>query len=175
MDYMKHKIILIIFSLFLLALLAGCSSNVEQQVLAKPLFPERHGWDLKKISIAGDGTTLNFKRVNCVWVVGDDNEPSDESRVTTLAEKLVSIAPQELPSLGPDRYRDFKVGDDSFSRKVILTFKDNNSYTLLIGTPGITKPVYLRLADRKELYSIDEPSFKQINMDLDSWLTPKEG
>lgn len=172
---MKHKNMLTTFILSVFALIVGCSSNIEQQIAAKSLFPNRHGWDLKQVSISDADNILNFKRVDCVWVVGNDNKPSDEPRVTALVDKLVSLTPQELPELGPDRYRDFKVGDDSFSRKVVMTFKDNSSYTMLIGTPAITKPVYIRLAEKKHVYRVDDPVLRQINLDSDSWRAPKEG
>ena len=173
---MKRKNIVHTFvTLFLVTLLAGCSSSAGQQTAAMPLFPERHGWDLKQVSISDADTTLDFKRVDCVWVVGDENRPSDEPRVTSLADKLVSLTPEGIPAIGPDRYRDFKVGDDRFTRKVVLTFKDNSSFTLLIGTPAITKPAYLRLAGKDLVYKVDEPLLRQINLDTGSWLAPEEG
>jgi hypothetical protein len=163
-------IILFVFTLF-----AGCSSPADQEITAKPLFPERHGWDLKQISISDADTTLDFKRVNCVWVVGKDNKQSDESRVTALADKLVTLTPKGVLAIERDRYRDFKVGDDSFSRRVVLTFKDSSSYTLLIGSPAITKPAYVRLADTDQVYKVEEPLFRQISLDAGSWLAPEEG
>jgi hypothetical protein len=172
---MKHKIICSAFILFVFTIFGGCSSTIEQRTVAKPLFPERHGWDLKQVSISDADITLDFKRVDCVWVVGNDMKPSDESRVTALAEKLVTLTPHDFSVIKPDRYRDFKVEDKNFSRKVVLTFKDNSSYTLLIGTPAITKPAYVRLANKKQVYRIDEPLLKQINLDSDSWLAAKEG
>ena len=171
---MEYKRSLITLMLLMFTILVGCSSNIEQKVVVSPLFPERHGWDLKQVTISGDDTTLNFKRVDCVWVVGNDNKPSDEPRVTALVDKLVSLAPQGLPAIGPDRFADFKVGEENFSRKVTLTFKDSSSFTLLIGTPGITKPVYVRLADKERIYWTDEPLLKQINLDSSSWLAPKD-
>jgi hypothetical protein len=172
---MKRKNIVHTFvTLFLVTLLAGCSSSADQQTAAMPLFPERHGWDLKQVSISDADTTLDFKRVDCVWVVGDENRQSDESRVTALADKLVTITPQGLAAIKPDRYNGFKVGDDSFTRKVVLTFKDNRSYTLLIGTPAITKPAYVRLADTNQVYRVEDPLIRQINLDAGSWLAPVE-
>jgi hypothetical protein len=85
------------------------------------------------------------------------------------------MSPTGLATQKSDRFRDFKVGDASFSRKVILTFKDNSSFTLLIGSPAVTKPAYVRLADRNEVYMVDEPLLKQINLDINSWLAPEEG
>ena len=176
MDDMKlNKIIYTTFILFILMVPGGCSSTTDQQVAAIQLFPGQHGWDLKQVSISNADTTLDFRRINCVWVIGNDNKPSDEPRVTALAEKLVAMAPQGLAAIKPDRYNDFKVGDESFTRKVVLTFKDKSSYTLLIGTPAITKPAYVRLAGNNEVYKVDSPLFKQINMDIGSWLAPEEG
>jgi hypothetical protein len=173
---MKHKNILYTFvALFLFMLLGGCSSSDDEQIAVMPLFPELHGWDLKQVSISDADTTLDLKRVDCVWVIGDENRPANESRVAALAEKLVTITPQGLAAIGPDRYNDFKVGDDSFTRKVVLTFKDNRSYTLLIGTPAITKPAYVRPADTNLVYRVEEPLIRQINLDTRSWLAPVEG
>jgi len=161
--------------LFIFMLLAGCSANPEnQQVVVVPFFPDRHGWDLKHFSISDGGATLDFTRVDCVWVVGDDNRPSDEPRVTALAEALVTLAPQLEPNIGPDRYRDFKVDDASFTSRVVLTFKDSSSYNLLIGTPALTKPAYLRHASTNQVYSVDEPLLRQLNLDPDSWLSREE-
>ena len=171
-----QKIIYSTFILFVLMVLAGCSSTVDQQNAGNPLFPERHGWDLKQVAISDtDNTSLDFKRVNCVWVIGNDNKPSDESRVTALADKLVSMTPTGLVTLKSDRYKDFKVGDASYTRKVVLTFKDNSSFTLLIGSPALTKPAYVRLVDTNEVYMVDEPLLKQINLDSNSWLASEEG
>jgi len=163
------------FFLFIFMLLAGCSMDAEQLAAPIPLFPDQHGWDLAGVSISDAESTLDFKRINCVWVIGDDNRPSDEPRVTALAEKLVTMVPQGPIAIEPPRYNDFKVGDQSFTRKVTLTFKDNSSYTMLIGAPAITRPIYLRFADRYQVYRVDEPILRQINLDGDSWLAPEEG
>jgi len=170
----QPRILVVIVSLFVFMLLAGCSSNVEEPMTVVPFFPDRHGWDLKQFSISDGNTSLDFKRVDCVWVVGHDNRPSDEPRVTVLAETLVTLAPELEPAIGPDRFRDFKVGDDSFTRKVVLTFKDNSSYSLLIGSPALTKPAYVRHVDTNPVYIADEPMLKQIDLDTGSWLAPKE-
>ena len=95
--------------------------------------------------------------------------------MTALAYKLVTLAPPGLVTLQSDRYKDFKVGDASYTRKVVLTFKDNSSFTLLIGSPALTKPAYVRLVDTNEVYMVDEPLLKQINLDSNSWLASKEG
>ena len=173
---MKPKNILYTaFILFILTLLTGCSATADQQVAPIPLFPGQHGWDLKQLSISDADTTLDFKRVNCVWVIGDDNQASDEPRVTALAEELVTMAPQGLASIERDRYNDFKVGDENFTRKVILTFKDKSSYTLLIGKPSITKPAYIRFTDKNQVYRVEEPLISQIKLDAGSWRAPEEG
>jgi hypothetical protein len=163
------------FFLFILSLFAGCTSAPDQQVKSIPLFPDKHGWDLKQVSITDADVTLDFKRVDCVWVVGNDNQASDEPRVSTLADKLVTVSPSDLAAITPDRYSDFKIGDENFSRKVVLTFKDKSSHTLLIGTPAITKPAYVRLAGKDQVYKVDDPLLKQINLDISSWLAPEEG
>jgi len=170
-----QKIIYSIFILFVFTVLGGCSSAVDPQLTARPLFPERHGWDLKQVTISDIySTSLDFKRVNCVWVVGNDNRPSDEPKVTALADKLVSMAPIGLATRKSERFGDFKVGYVSFSRKVILTFKDDSSVTLFIGSPAITKPAYVRISGSKEVYMVDEPLLKQISLDTNSWLAPEE-
>ena len=161
--------------LFLFMLISGCSSPGGQQTASVPLFPERHGWDLKQVSISDADSNIDFKRVNCVWVVGNDNKPSDEPKVTALAEKLVTMAPRNMASIKPDRYKDFKVADDRFTRKVVLTFKDNSSFTMLIGKPAITKPAYVRLAGQNQVYKVEEPMLGQISLDVDSWLALEEG
>jgi hypothetical protein len=177
MDNMKpQKIIYSIFILFMLTALGGCSSAVDSQVTAKPLFPERHGWDLKQLTISDvDSTSLDFKRVKCVWVVGNDNRPSDEPKVSALADKLVSVAPFGLATRKSERFGDFKVGYVSFSRKATLTFKDDSSITLFIGSPALTKPTYVRVAGTNEVYMVDEPLLKQISLDTRFWLAPEEG
>ena len=176
-DDMKFKnILLSTILLFIFTVLTGCTSAVDQQVATYPLFPERHGWDLKQVTISdADATSIDFKRVNCVWVVGEENKPSDESRVTALADKLVSMAPIGIATQKSDRFGDFKVADTDFSRKVVLTFKDNSSFTFLIGAPALTKPTYIRLAKQNEVFMVDEPLLKQINLDSSSWLAPKQG
>jgi hypothetical protein len=170
------KIIYSIFILFLFTLFANCTSTVDTQIKLKPFLPGRHGWDLKQVTIADtDNNVLEFKRVDCVWVVGNENKPSNESKITTLADKLVTMVPAGLVTQESDRYMDFKVADANFSRKVILTFKDKSSLTMLIGSPALTKPAYVRLADKKEVYWIDDPLFKQINLNSGTWLALEKG
>jgi len=161
--------------LFTITLLAGCSSPVSQEIGASPVFPERHGWDLKRITISDTDTSIDFKRVDCVWVVGGDNRPSDESRVTALADKLVSMAAQGILAVDSDRYSDFRVGDENYTRKVNLVFKDDTSVTLLIGSPALTKPAYVRIAEKNMVYMVEEPMLKQISLDTGSWLVPEKG
>ena len=162
--------------LFVFTFLAGCSPAVDSQVTGMPLFSELHGFDLKRFTISdADNRTLDFKRLDCVWVIGETNKPSDESRVTVMAEKLVTLTPKGLVTQDQDRYEDFNVGDDKFNRKVVLTFKDGKTFTMLIGTPALTKPVYVRLANRNTVYSVNEPLLQQINLDTGSWLIPEEG
>ena len=175
-DMKPGKTLYSTFILFVFMMLVGCSSAVDQQITAKPLFPGLHGWDLKQVTISDvDTTTLEFKRVNCVWVIGNDNKPSDEPRVTALADKLVSMTPIGMVTQKSDRSGDFKVGDTNFSRKVVLTFKDKSSFTFLIGSPALTKPAYVRFEDENRVYMVDEPLLKQINLNSDSWLAPLEG
>ena len=74
-----NKILNFIFVLFVFSLLLGCSSTIDIKENTIPLFPEKHGWDLKQFTISdNDNNFLNFKRVDCVWVVGNGNNPSDE-------------------------------------------------------------------------------------------------
>jgi len=85
------------------------------------------------------------------------------------------MVPQGPVAIEPQRYNDFKVGDENFTRKVTLTFKDNSSYTMLIGAPALTRPTYLRFADREQVYRVDEPQLRQLSLDRDSWVAPREG
>ena len=160
---------------FLFAVLSGCSSTNEQPIVMKSLFPDRHGWDLKQVSISDTESTLDFKRVNCVWVVGSDNQPSDEPQVTALAEKLLSVSTGGPVAIEGVRFGDYKVADENFTRKVVLTFKDKSSFTLLVGIPTKSKSTYIRLSNKEQVYRIDSPFLKQINLDSDFWLAPKEG
>jgi len=169
-----QRILYYAFTLLIFTLFAGCSPEAEQQIAPILLFPDRHGWDLAEISISDAETTLEFKRVNCVWVIGNDNRPSNEPRVTALAETLVTMVPEGPIAIESQRYNDFKVGDESFTRKVTLTFKDNSSYTMLIGAPALTRPTYLRFADREQVYRVDVPQLRQLSLDGDSWVAPRE-
>ena len=85
------------------------------------------------------------------------------------------MAPIGIATQKSDRFGDFKVGDTNYSRKVVLTFKDNSSFTFLIGAPALTKPTYVRLAKQNKVFMVDEPLLKQINLDSSSWLAPKQG
>lgn len=171
-----QKILSCTFVLVAIIISAGCSSAVDSQVSAKPLFQGRQGFDLMRIVISdANNNAIEFKRVDCVWVIGQENRPADEPRVTVLADKLATLAPLNLVTQEHDRYTDFNVGDTHFNRKVVLKFKDNSSFTLLIGSPALTKPAYVRLAEKNTVYSVDEPLLKQINLYADSWLAPQEG
>jgi hypothetical protein len=170
----RIKMKVAVLALLLLAALAGCSSPPEPPVPLPPLFPDLHGWDLKQVSITGADAVLDFKRVDCVWVVGDDKIPSDESKVTILVEKLVGVLPGGRVAIESGRYEDFQVGDDKFTYKVVLTLKDRSSFAMFIGAPALTKPAYVRLADSKEVYWVDDPLFKNINLDKAFWLSDTE-
>jgi hypothetical protein len=171
-----QKILSCAFVLVVIIISAGCTSAVDSQISAIPLFQGRQGFDLKRIVISDvNNNTIEFKRVDCVWVIGQENRPADEQRVTVLADKIATLTPLNLVTQEHDRYNDFNVGDTHFNRKVVLKFKDNSSSTLLIGAPALTKPAYVRLEGKNIVYSVDEPLLKQLDMHADSWLAPQEG
>lgn len=174
-DMNHNKTLIITLFLVIFTLFGGCTQTEEQPAVMVPFFPDRHGFDLNQIAIADTDSALVFKRIDCVWVVGDENKPSDEPRVTELAEALVGLTPQLETTITPNRLKDFKVDEDNFSLRVVLTFKDNSSYTLLIGMPALTKPVYIRPAETFQVYTTDIPLLRQINLDSSSWLAPAEG
>ncbi len=176
MNEMKIKTAINILSIFFIsAVLFGCSSAVDSQTKVKPLFPDRYHWELKSLAIAdADSKGLEFKRVDCVWVLGDENRATDEAKVTSLADKLVTLVPKyqvvqkNIDNSNPD------AGNFDFSRKITLTFKDGKSYLLLVGAVSDAGSVYVRLADQSEVYHIDEPLLRDISLDSSAWVVETE-
>ncbi len=176
MNEMKIKTAINILCIFFIsAVLFGCSSAVDSQTKVNTLFPDRYHWELKSLAIAdADSKGLEFKRVDCVWVLGDENRATDEAKVTSLADKLVTLVPKyqvvqkNIDNSNPD------AGNFDFSRKVTLTFKDGKSYLLLVGAVSDTGSVYVRLADKSEVYHIDEPLLRDISLDSSVWVVETE-
>jgi hypothetical protein len=169
----RFGIPLLTLILSVLILAGGCTLPEDETAPVVPFFPDRHGFDLKQLTITDGEAALAFKRVDCVWVIGNTSAPADEPRVSALAEAFVTLAPHLEPALGPERFADFKVAEDDFTRKAILTFKDNSTYTLFIGIPALTKPAYIRSANANQVYSADEPLLHVINLDGSSWHAPR--
>ena len=174
---MKIKTAINILCIFFIsAVLFGCSSTVDSQKQVKALFPDRYHWELKSLAIAdADSKGLEFKRVDCVWVLGDEKRATDEAKVTSLADKLVTLVPKyqvvqkNIDNSNPD------AGNFDVSRKVTLTFKDGKSYLLLVGAVSDAGSVYVRLADQSEVYHIDEPLLRDIRLDSSAWVVETEG
>ncbi len=160
---------LVIF--FISAVLFGCSSAVDSQKKVHTLFPDRYHWDLTSLTISdADNKGLEFKRVDCVWVLGDENKVTDEAKVTSLADKLVTLAPKYQAVQKNIDNSNVDAGNFDLSRKVTLTFKDGKSFKLLVGAVSATGSVYVKLADKSEVYHIDEPMLRDISLDSFFWV-----
>lgn len=136
----------------------------------KSFFPDKNQWELKRIAITDDNDkNLVFKRVKCVWVIGDDNLPSDEIKVTALAEKLLELKSDDLVTEKEGDYEGLKVSASQFSFKVELNFKDETSRTLLLGKTTLGRPDHARLADETGVYKIFEPKITGISLEPNVW------
>jgi len=136
----------------------------------KSFFPDRNQWELKRISITDDNDkSLVFKRVKCVWVIGDDNMPSDEIKATALAEKLLNLQSDDLVTEKEGDHERLKVSSSQFSRKVELNFKDETSMTLLLGEATMGRPDHARRVDETGVYLIYEPKITKISLEPNVW------
>lgn len=136
----------------------------------KSFFPNQKSWELKRFAITDDkDKTLVFKRVKCVWVIGDDNLPSDEIKVTALAEKLIALKSDDLVTENEGDYDRLKVSTSQFSFKIEFSFKDETSRTLLLGKADMGRPSHARRADESGVYLIYEPMLAEIKLDTKDW------
>jgi hypothetical protein len=141
----------------------------------KSFFPDRNAWELKRIAITDvNNKNLIFDRVNCVWVIGENKLPSDEIKVTALADKLIGLKSDDLVSEKATDYEKYKVSDSQYSFKVMLNFKDNTTKTLLLGKATMGRPDYARLLDEMGVYLIYETQITGISLNVDDWSTSEE-
>lgn len=137
----------------------------------KSFFPNQKSWELKRFAITDDkDKTLVFKRINCVWVIGDDNLPSDEIKVTALAEKLITLKSDDLVTENEGDYERLKVSTSQFSFKIEFSFKDETSRTLLLWKADMGRPSHARRADESGVYLIYEPMLAEIKLDTKEWV-----
>ena len=136
----------------------------------KSFFPDRNQWELKRITITDDNDkSLVFNRVKCVWVIGDDNRPSDEIKVNALAEKLLGLKSDDLVTEKEGDYERLKVSASQFNFKIEFSFKDETSRTLLLGKADMGRPSHARRVDESGVYLIYEPMVSEIKLDTKDW------
>jgi hypothetical protein len=169
-----RKILAAFFAAIFLATI-GVSSMLEnaKSRTVKSFLPDRNAWELKRIAITDDNNrNLIFSRINCVWVIGEENLPSDEIKVTALAEKLIGLKSDDLVTEKAEDYKKYRVSESQYSIKVVLNFKDDTTRTLLFGKATMGRPDYARRADETGVYLIYEvPQLTGINLDKNAWST----
>ena len=147
----------------------------EKPKTVKSFFTGRNAWELKNISITdANNRNLTFNRANCVWVIGEESLPSDEIKVTELADKLIGLQSDDLVTENAADYEKYKVSDSLYSLKVVLNFKEDTTRTLLLGKAAMGRPDYARLVDETGVYLIYEPEIAGISLNVDAWSLPEE-
>ena len=117
----SNQLIIIAGFVFISLIFAACSATNYTSEAQKALFPEIMPWELKAMSLSDNaGNTLSFKRVMCVWTVGEEKQPTDEAKVAQLADSLIALNSATVIGQGDSLFLLNRVDEKIHDLKVIL-------------------------------------------------------
>jgi len=120
---------------------------------------------------AGEPTRIELVRKNGAWVLPEAfDAPAEASKVSALLDRLAAIK-RGLPiATSEAALKRFKVVDEDFERRVVLSAGAKPLATVYFGSsPGLRKSD-ARLSVDKAVYSVDLPTY-ELPTDSSAWLS----
>src|SRR5579863_3974292 len=120
---------------------------------------------------SGEATRIELMKKDGAWVLpGSFDAPADGGKVSGLLDRLAALK-RGLPiATSKPALRRFKVVDDDFERRLVLSAGDKALATVFFGSsPGLRKSD-ARSAQDQAVYSVDLPTY-DLPTDAGAWLS----
>lgn len=109
-----------------------------------------------RISLEGpEGEQLLLARTESGWELPDQGSfPADAHRVNRLLERIEGLQAGLAVATSEEAQERFKVGDESFERKLVLTQGDEELATLYLGSSPRLRHIHARRGDDDAVYVV---------------------
>ncbi len=125
---------------------------------------------INRLTIEGDGKTLEIKKQGSVWILPDTfSVPADTIQVLTLLDKLAGLSQGLAVATSKEAARRFRVSEDAFERHLILKNNDKIITDLYVGSSPGLKKVYVRRSDRDEIFTVALSTF-ELETTSNKWI-----
>jgi len=121
--------------------------------------------DAQKLELKHDDVAITCLKQGVNWrITVPSNEDADNSKVTSIIDKLAELRVEKFVSGKPDVAT---TGLDKPQVQVTVTLNDETAYTLLIGKSAVNQNVYAKLEAPEELFLFSETTVKNLKKNLD--------
>ena len=136
------------------------------------LFPEMKPWELKAMSLSDDaGNELIFKRIMCVWKVGEENLPTNEVKVSALADALLGLHSSKVGGKGDSTFADFRVDENAYDLKVTVEAGESSRVSVYFGKGKKVRTAYARFQQGEEVHLVEGIDLDEIHLQEKVWQT----
>lgn len=137
-------------------LLAGFDASSVQSIAV------RDAQDRVVVVARGEGDT---------WVLPEKGDfPVQTSRITTLLTDIGALEANRLIAQNTSSHSRLKVAENDYERLVEITYADNHTDRLYVGTAGGGNATHMRLNDSSQVYLTSGLSSWEIPTQLSSWI-----
>lgn len=142
-----------------------------------PVFPDLKAEDVVGLMLMDNtGAQITVRKVNGSWVLPDAGEyPVNESNITTLLTKLVSLDKATLVARTEASHAPLQVSSDTFQRRVDFTTADGKTTTLYLGSAPRYTATHFRVEGETETYLTVDLASYDVNVRFSSWVDTAYG
>ncbi len=138
--------------------LVGSSKDERAISKAEALLPAFDAAKVTKIAIFGNSkatSELTFRRRGDGWIVASHSDyPVKESKLKPVIGALATIASRGATTTSKDHHKKFKVADDDFEAKLIISQDGQSDVILYVGSSLGFRRSYVRLDKQDEVHSV---------------------
>ena len=147
-----------------------CNSTSNANEEQKALFTGIKPWELKTMSLSDNaGNTLTFKRVMCVWTVGEENQPTNEAKVANLADSLIALNSSKIIGQGDTFFLPNRVDEKVYDLKVILRLGGKGQVVVFFGKGNESGSAFVRLQENNEVHFVKGIDLNEIVINDQAW------
>ena len=140
---------------------------------SKPVFAELKAEDITALTITDDqGVSITMRKSGDGWVLPNAGDyPVQASKITPILEKLTKLNTASLVTRTEASYKQLKVSNDDFVRRIDFETADGKTYMLYLGSAPRYTATHFRVVGQTETYLTTELSTWQLYTAPASWVT----
>ncbi|HOU13114.1 MAG TPA: DUF4340 domain-containing protein [Anaerolineae bacterium] len=139
---------------------------------SKPVFAELKAEDITALTITDDqGVSITMRKSGDGWVLPNAGDyPVQASKITPILEKLTKLNTASLVTRTEASYKQLKVSNDDFVRRIDFETADGKTYMLYLGSAPRYTATHFRVVGQTETYLTTELSTWQLYTAPASWV-----